>query len=121
MIIIAGTIELDPERRDEALTTAEPFITGALTQAGCEAYTWTADLNSPGRVEVFERWTGQADLAAHFKGPHYLAMLKAHGAFGLKSSNVSKYRVNHREPVYDSKNQPRADFFTENQGRSSGP
>jgi quinol monooxygenase YgiN len=112
MIIIAGTIELDPERRDEALVTAAPYMTGALTQEGCEAYTWSADLNAPGRVEVFERWTREADLAAHFKGPHYLAMLKALGAFGLKSSDVSKYRVDHREPVYDSKNQPRADFFT---------
>lgn len=112
MIIIAGTIELDPERRDEALTTAQPFIDGALTQDGCEAYTWSADLNSPGRVEVFERWTREADLAAHFAGPHYLAMLKALGAFGLRSSDVSKYRVAHREPVYDSANKPRADFFT---------
>ncbi|HIF93176.1 MAG TPA: hypothetical protein EYQ60_08640 [Myxococcales bacterium] len=90
VIIIAGTIELDPERRDEALVSAEPCITGALTQAGCEAYTWTADLNSPGRVEVFECWTGESDLAAHFNGPHYLAMLKALGGFGLKSSDVLK-------------------------------
>lgn len=112
MIIIAGTIELEPARRDEALTTAKPFIDGALTQEGCEAYTWCADLSSPGRVEVFERWTREADLAAHFTGPHYLAMLKALGAFGLKSFDVSKYRVDHREPVYDSENKPRADFFT---------
>ena len=55
MIIIAGTIELDPDRRDEALVAAQPHIDGALTQQGCEAYTWSADLNSPGRVEVFER------------------------------------------------------------------
>ncbi len=114
MIIIAGTIELDPDRRDEALAAALPHIDGALTQQGCEAYTWSADLNSPGRVEVFERWSREADLAAHFKGPHYLAMLKTLGGFGLKSSNVSKYRVDLREPVYDSENTPRADFFTEN-------
>ncbi|MBW2395945.1 MAG: antibiotic biosynthesis monooxygenase [Deltaproteobacteria bacterium] len=113
MIIIAGTIELDPTRRDTALTTAKPYIDGALTQDGCEAYTWSADLSSPGRVEVFERWTSEADLAAHFAGPHYHAMLKALGAFGLKSSEVSKYRVDHREPVYDSDGKPRADFFTE--------
>ena len=113
MIIIAGTIELDPDRRDEALTVAKPFIDGALTQEGCEAYTWSADLNSPGRVEVFERWTREADLAAHFKGSHYLSMLKALGRYGLKSSDVSKYRGDHREPVYDPDNKPRADFFTE--------
>jgi quinol monooxygenase YgiN len=113
MIIIAGTIELEPTTIDAALAAAQPHIDGALTQKGCEVYTWASDLNSKGRIEVFERWTEEADLAAHFKGPHYLAMLKTLGGFGLKSSDVSKYRIDHREPVYDEKNVPRADFFTE--------
>ena len=39
-------------------------IDGALTQPGCEAYTWAADLNAAGRIEVFERWTSEADLRA---------------------------------------------------------
>ena len=113
MIIIAGTMELEPTTIDEALAAAQPHIDSALTQAGCEAYTWSADLNSRGRLEVFERWTSEAELAAHFVGPHYLAMLKTLGGFGLKSADVSKYRVDHREPVYDEKNVPRADFFTD--------
>jgi len=112
MIVIAGTIEIDPARREEALANAQPYIDGALTQPGCEAYTWAADLNSPGRVEVFERWTSEADLRAHFDGPHYKAMLVHMGSHGLKSADVSKYRVDLREPVYDPANKPRADFFT---------
>lgn len=113
MIIIAGTIELDPERRDEALTKAQPHIDGALGQAGCEAYTWAADHDSQGRVEVFERWSGESELAAHFEGPHYKAMLATLGGFGLRGVDVSKYRVDLREPVYDADNKPRADFFTD--------
>ena len=113
MIIIAGNMDLDPGRRDEALTTAEPFIAGALTQRGCEAYTWAADLNVPGRVHVFERWTDAEALAAHFVGPHYLGMLQCLGGFGLKAADVAKYRVDYNEPVYDTENKPRADFFTE--------
>lgn len=114
MIIIAGTIELEPDSREQALQAAQPHIDGALTQQGCEAYTWSADLNCPGRVEVFERWSREADLAAHFKGPHYMAMLETLGRYGLKSAEVSKYRVDLREPVYDSENKPRADFIAEN-------
>lgn len=113
MIIIAGTIEIDPEQREVALAAAQPHIDGALTQEGCEAYTWAADLNAPGRIEVFERWRSEAELAAHFAGPHYIAMLQTLGGHGLRSANVSKYRVDLCEPVYDSNNTPRADFFTE--------
>jgi len=112
VIIIAGTIELDPDQREAALAAGQPHIDGALTQDGCEAYTWAAD-HVPGRVQVFERWTGEAQLAAHFKGPHYLAMLKTMGAHGLISADVSKYRSDHREPVYDSSGKPSASFFTE--------
>jgi len=113
MIIIAGTIEVDPELRDEALIRARPHIDGARAQAGCEAYTWAVDPDVPGRIEVFERWSGESELAAHFDGPHYEAMLAALGAAGLRSVDVSKYRVDLREPVYDPQNRPRADFFTE--------
>lgn len=113
MIIIAGHLEIDPERTVEALTTAKPFIEGALTQSGCEAYSWAADPNAPGRVHVFERWRDEAALSAHFEGQHYLAMLQCLGGFGLRSANVEKYRVDLHEPVYDATNKPRADFFSE--------
>ena len=112
MIIIAGTIEIDPDQREAALAAGQPHIEGALTQDGCEAYTWAAD-HVPGRVQVFERWTGEEQLAAHFRGPHYLAMLQTMGAHGLIRADVSKYRSDHREPVYDPSGKPRADFFTE--------
>ena len=115
MIIIAGNMDVDPEQRDKALTASKPYIDGALTQKGCEAYTWAADLNTPGRIHVFERWTDEASLAAHFTGPHYLAMLKSLGGCGLRRSDVSKYRVDLSEPVYDPDNKPRADFFTDSE------
>ncbi|MFT5442370.1 MAG: quinol monooxygenase YgiN [Myxococcota bacterium] len=111
MIIIAGNMDLDPEQRDAALNAGQPFIDGALTQDGCEAYTWAADLDKPGRIHVFERWADEASLAAHFKGPHYSAMLVSMGKHGLRAADVAKYRVDLSEPVYDPDNKPRADFF----------
>ncbi len=112
MIVIAGTIEIDPEQREVALNRAKSCIDGALTQPGCEAYTWSADLNAPERIEVFERWSREEDLRAHFAGPHYKAMLETMGAHGLRSANVSKYRVDLCEPVYGPEGKPRADFLT---------
>ena len=112
MIIIAGTIELDPEQRTAALEAGKPFIDGALTQAGCRAYSWTPDPVMPSRVWVYELWDSAASLAAHFKDHHYADMGANIGRHGMTGSQISKFRVDLEEPVYDDTVTPRADFFS---------
>ena len=113
MIIIAGTVDLDPAQREAALDAARPLFEPTLAQKGCRAYSWTADLLAPGRVQVYELWDGEAELAAHFEGPCYLKMRETMGAHGLRGANVSKYRSDRSEPVYDPSGRPRADFLSE--------
>lgn len=88
---------------------AAPFVEGAL---GCLAYAWTAELNTPGRILVFEEWTDEASFAAHLAGPQYRGMLGHMQAFTILSAVTRKHRVAASEPVYDPTGVPRADFFT---------
>jgi quinol monooxygenase YgiN len=111
-IVIAGEIDLEPKDREAALTQAAPLIQAALAEPGCVHYAWTADLNRPGRVHVFEEWASEADLAAHLVGKPYLGMLGHLSGFGIKNAVTRKYRVDRQEPVYDPDGRPRADFFT---------
>lgn len=113
MIILAGTVDVDPEQRDAALAAGCPHMAATRAQAGCMDYNWSADHLTPGRIYVYERWESREALEAHFKGPHYLAMRNTIGAHGLRGADVSKYRMAISEPVYDSTGTPRADFFTE--------
>lgn len=113
MIIIAGTVDVDPEQRDAALTAGKPHMEATRAQKGCIDYVWSADLLVPGRIYVYERWEDEAALDAHFKGPHYLAMRDTIGAHGLRAADVLKHRPEISEPVYDPTMTPRADFFTE--------
>jgi hypothetical protein len=39
-------------------------------------------------------------------------MLGLLGKYGVTSAEVSKFRVDLEEPVYDPEGRPRADFFT---------
>jgi len=55
-IVISAQIDLPAEKREEALRTAQKWIDGALSQDGCIHYDWSADLNNPRRVNVFEEW-----------------------------------------------------------------
>ena len=113
MIIIAGTVDVDPARRDEALVAGRPHMESTRSQKGCLDYNWSADGLVPGRIYVYERWETQDDLAAHLSGPYYLAMRDTIAAHGLRGADVFKCRPAIAEPVYDEKGVPRADFFTE--------
>ena len=112
MIIIAGTVDVDPERRDAALEAGRSLMEETRTQKGCLDYVWSADLVVPGRIYVYERWESEADLRAHFEGPYYLAMRDTIAAHGLRGADVMKLRPEISEPVYDPTGTPRADFFT---------
>ncbi|MDJ0851985.1 MAG: putative quinol monooxygenase [Myxococcota bacterium] len=112
-IIIAGSVDVDPEKRDAAVVAAAPLLEPTREQDGCIAYVWCADPTEKGRIWVYERWRDEPSLAAHLAGPHYRGMLATIGAHGLRGVDVAKHRVALSEPVYDDQGKPRADFFTE--------
>ena len=113
MILIAGTVDVDPAQRDAALEAGRPHMEATRAQQGCLDYVWSADLLVPGRIYVYERWQSEEALAAHFSGPHYLNMRNTIAGYGLRGADVLKYRPALTEPVYDAKGVPRADFTSE--------
>ncbi|MFT7245472.1 MAG: quinol monooxygenase YgiN [Candidatus Azotimanducaceae bacterium] len=113
MIIISGTVDLDPAQMAAAMAAAKPLIEGALTQEGCMDYDWCPDPLTDGRLRVFERWASEAALASHFQNNWYTDMRAALAGFGIRGADVLKYRIDLAEPVYDETMSPRADFFTE--------
>ena len=111
VIIIAGTVDVDPEQRDAALVAGKPHMEATRAQKGCLDYVWSADGLVPGRIYVFERWQDTESLAAHLSGPHYLAMRDTIGAHGLRGADVWKYKPELIGAVYDKTGVARADFF----------
>lgn len=112
MILIAGTVDVDPAQREPALAAAHELLAPTRAQPGCLDYVWAPDSATPGRIYVYERWADEPSLAAHFAGPWYRKMLAAIGRHGIRKVDVLKYRTDLAEPVYDSEGKPRADFFT---------
>lgn len=114
MIIIAGTIDFDsPESRDAAIEVGRPLQQATRDdEPGCEAYCFAADPCVDTRIQVYELWTDEASLAAHFEHENYLNMRDALGRSGIVGADNKKYRCDLSEPVYDDTRTPRADFFT---------
>lgn len=111
-VVIAGTVDVPPAKRDQALLDAKALIEEALAEPGCIAYAWTYDPFDAGRIHVFEEWENEETLIEHLRAPSYLNMLAHLGGVGIRGATTLKYRVDLHEPVYDKSGKPRGDFAT---------
>lgn len=62
MLIIAGTITVDPADRDRFLASRRATVAKARRRPGCLDYAFSADAVDPACVRLFERWERQADV-----------------------------------------------------------
>jgi quinol monooxygenase YgiN len=66
MLVIAGTISIDPEKREAAIGAA---------------------------VEMMEETRKEEALDAHFKAPHMARFQGAMGGFGVRGMKVQRYEI----------------------------
>jgi quinol monooxygenase YgiN len=62
MLIIAGHVEVAPERRDEIVAEFEDLVRRAREAPGCLDVAVTADSVDPRRINNLERWESQEHL-----------------------------------------------------------
>ena len=70
MIVVAGTISIKADKREEAIRVAADMATATRAEAGCRRYAFYADLADPNTFFLFEEWESEAALAAHFQTEH---------------------------------------------------
>jgi quinol monooxygenase YgiN len=70
MIVIAGSVAVHPERRDEAVRAALEMARQTRQELGCITYCFSSDLGDPNRFLIFEEWSSADALAAHFESEH---------------------------------------------------
>jgi quinol monooxygenase YgiN len=99
MLVIAGTISIDPEKRDAAVAAALEMMRETRKEAGCISYTFSGDLGDPGGFRVFEEWESQEALDAHFATPHMAKFQGEMGGFGIRGMDVKRYEVASVGPI----------------------
>jgi quinol monooxygenase YgiN len=88
VIIIAGRLDVDPNLREEYLRRCGVATARARTEPGCLDFVQAADPFEPGRINVFERWASDEDLAAFRSGEWDMEELPE-----VLAADVAKYRV----------------------------
>jgi quinol monooxygenase YgiN len=99
MIVIAGYFVLDPSKREPAIAAAREMMSETRKEKGCISYTFSADLDEPGRFRIFEEWENDDALAAHFEAPHMARLQQAMGGLGVREMKVQRYDVTKVGPV----------------------
>jgi quinol monooxygenase YgiN len=99
MIVISGHFVLDPSKHEQAIAAAREMMSETRKEKGCISYTFTAELDEPGRFRVFEEWESETALAAHFQTPHMAQLQKAMGGLGVRDVKVQRYEVTKVGPV----------------------
>jgi quinol monooxygenase YgiN len=99
MLIVAGEIEIDPAKREEAIAAAREMMAATRREPGCISYAFSADLADPGRFRIFEEWQSQAALDAHFTAPHMAAFSAKLGGLGVRAMRIHKYEIARVDPL----------------------
>ncbi|WP_069885334.1 putative quinol monooxygenase [Streptomyces luteocolor] len=88
MIIIAGKLWVEAGAREAYLVGCVKVVEEARAAAGCLDYALSADVADPDRINVYERWETDQDLA-RFRG----AGPEPEQAARIRDAEVSKYRI----------------------------
>ncbi len=112
MIVVEAAIRLTDRARRESLIAESAPIQQATRrdEAGCVVYCFAADPVDPDLIQVYELWTDEESLHAHFQHPNYDAMRDLLNAAGLASAVSRKLRVDAASPVYDEDRRPIVGF-----------
>ena len=98
MVIVAGTIEVDPADRDKFLQGRADAVRATRSEPGCIEYSFSADGLDPGLIRIFEVWESQEDLTTHLG-----AMAGQQGSGGpavaVKKADVLQYAVSSSGPL----------------------
>ena len=87
MIIIAGTLRVDPGTREEYLTAASSATAMARSAAGCVDFAQSPDPLEPDRINIFELWDSDAQLE------DYRALPSDGESPPILSADVKRYRI----------------------------
>ncbi len=99
MIIVAGTVRIDPTKLVAAREIMDRMINASRAEDGCLDYSYSVDVLDPSVVHVFEAWRDMETLQLHFKMPHLAEWRAAWPSFGISDRKLHIYEVSGTSPL----------------------
>jgi quinol monooxygenase YgiN len=93
MIVVAGTVPVHPERREDAVRVALTMAQATRAERGCIDYRFYADLADPNTFLIFEEWESDDALAKHFETEHMRVFREALPGLVGGAPSIHRYVV----------------------------
>ena len=93
MIIVSGTMSVEPDDSEAVLALTHPCVAATLEEDGCSAYGFFADPNQAGSFRVYEEWADDDALNAHMGSAHMAEFLGQIGSVRITGVNLNKHEV----------------------------
>ncbi len=93
MIIVAGTVRVDPTKREATGLAMDKVIKASRAEPGCIEYSYSIDVLDPHVVHVFEVWRDKDVLQLHFKMPHLSEWRAAWTMIGVTDRKLKMYEI----------------------------
>lgn len=99
MIIVAGTVLIDPAKKDDALKIMKTMMEATQQEAGCISYRFFANPWDDAEILVFEEWETQDALTAHFHTAHMATFREHLPNYVTRPSVITRYVVSEHGPL----------------------
>ena len=99
MIIVAGTVRIDPSKREATREAMDKVIKASRAEAGCIEYSYAIDVLDPHVVHVFEVWRDKEALQLHFKMPHLSDWRESWTLIGVSDRKLQMYEIGGVSPL----------------------
>ncbi len=100
MFVIAGTIQVDPSKRQDAVGPAAEMMRETRKEEGNLDYAFSLDMGDEGVIRVFEQWESQEALDLHFAAPHMAKFRKTLGELGVTGMDMQRYEIESVGPLF---------------------
>ena len=91
MVIVAGTVEVPPNRLDDAIALSLEHVRRSRIEPGCLSHAVFQDVEEANRLFFFERWADRKALEAHFTVPEARAFAQSLASLSLSTPEIAIY------------------------------
>jgi quinol monooxygenase YgiN len=93
MIVVSGTLTIDPAKADLAEELTSKLVAETRKESGNVSYEYFRSHGDAGRWNVFEEWESEDALNTHMASPHMAEFMGAAGDLGITGVDIQRYDV----------------------------
>lgn len=101
MILVTGTMPLQPSQQDAALDAVRTLRAHTLAEAGCHEYRFSLDIDEPHLLRVHEEWADDESMAAHLASPHFADFIERIGDKLAGAPDVTRWDGATGRPLFE--------------------